>query len=240
MVWECEFESPNGNGAGGAFGCLDGNANGAWPNSRGFVGGIVDDQAGLTRLGARSYDSGLGSFISPDPVVDTADSQQMHGYSYSNNNPVSFTDPDGLFLRKSFAQARQWAAQRARQAAIRAYQVRMAAIRAYRIRQAAIRAAQIRAAKATAAARKAAAMRAAAARKAAAARAAREAAKRRAAAKKASYDRRQDPKPLGLGKPQNPRPIPLWDSPFVGSGFPDKKLGESGEKIFRRGGCPNG
>ncbi|WP_433701051.1 RHS repeat-associated core domain-containing protein [Nocardiopsis sp. CA-288880] len=189
-----------------AFGGERGNANGAWPNSRGFVGGVVDDQAGLTRLGARSYDSGLGSFISPDPVVDTADSQQMHGYSYSNNNPVSFTDPDGLFLRKSFAKARQWAAQRARQAAIRAYQVRMAAIRAYQIRQAAIRAAQIRAAqiraakiraaqiraaKAAAAARKAAAMRAAAARKAAAVRAARERAARAAAEKRREAARRQ-------------------------------------------------
>ncbi|WP_330093033.1 RHS repeat-associated core domain-containing protein [Nocardiopsis codii] len=79
-----------------AFGGERGIANGAWPNSRGFVGGVVDDQAGLTRLGARSYDAGLGSFISPDPVVDLVEFQQRRGYSYSNNNPVSSTDPDGV------------------------------------------------------------------------------------------------------------------------------------------------
>ncbi|MDT0330805.1 RHS repeat domain-containing protein [Nocardiopsis lambiniae] len=177
-----------------AFGTERGTATGTWPNSRGYVGGVVDEQAGFTRLGVRSYDGETGMFISADPVVDFADSQQMNGYAYANNNPTSFTDPDGLYYRKSFSQARKWAAvYRARQAAIRAYQARMAAIRAYRIRQAAIRAyqarqaairaakiraAQIRAAKAANAARKAAAMRIAAARKAAAAKAAREKANR--------------------------------------------------------------
>jgi RHS repeat-associated protein len=160
---------------------------------------VVDEGAGLTRLGARSYDADLGSFISPDPVIDHSDSQQMHAFSYANNSPVSFTDPDGLFLRRTFARARAWAAQRARQAAIRAYQAQQAAIRAWRIRMAAIRAAriraaqnraariraaQIRAAKIRAAQRRAAAMRAAAIRKAAAQKAARERAARAAAERK--------------------------------------------------------
>ena len=179
-----------------AFGVDRGTTGGTWPDSRGFVGGVVDGEIGLTRLGARSYDSDLGSFISADPVIDFNDSQQMHGFSYANNSPVSFTDPDGLFLRRTFARARAWAAQRARQAAIRAYHARQAAIRAWRIRQAAIRAAriraaqiraariraaQIRAAKIRAAQRRAAAMRAAAKRKAAAQKAARERAARAAA-----------------------------------------------------------
>lgn len=188
-----------------AFGGDRGSVGGAWPNSRGFVGGVIDEQVGLTRLGARSYAPELGSFISPDPVVDFSDPEQMHGYSYSNNNPVSFTDPDGLFLRKAFSQARRWAAYQARQAAIRAYQARLAAIRAYRIRQAAIRAARIRAAQIRAAkiraaqiraakiaaAKRAAAARAAAARKAAAVKAARERAARVAAEKRREAARRQ-------------------------------------------------
>ncbi|WP_415624319.1 RHS repeat-associated core domain-containing protein [Phytohabitans flavus] len=63
---------------------------------RGFVGG-TDDNTGLTHLGAREYESSTGRFISVDPVIDTADPQQMNGYAYGNNNPLSFTDPDGRF-----------------------------------------------------------------------------------------------------------------------------------------------
>jgi RHS repeat-associated protein len=62
---------------------------------RGFVGGIVDDTTGLTTLGVREYDASLGRFISVDPEIDPTDPQQMNGYSYANNSPVSFTDPDG-------------------------------------------------------------------------------------------------------------------------------------------------
>ena len=71
---------------------------GTWPGERGFVNGTVDSSTGLTRLGAREYDPQLGRFISVDPLIDTADSQQMHGYSYASNSPVTFSDPDGLLL----------------------------------------------------------------------------------------------------------------------------------------------
>ncbi|HEU4426089.1 MAG TPA: RHS repeat-associated core domain-containing protein [Pilimelia sp.] len=66
-----------------------------WPNDKGFVGGTRDD-TGLTHLGAREYDPTIGRFISADPVVDTADPQQMQGYSYAGNNPVVYSDPSGL------------------------------------------------------------------------------------------------------------------------------------------------
>jgi RHS repeat-associated protein len=69
---------------------------GEWPSERGFVDGTIDASTGLTQLGARAYDSGLGRFISVDPLMDVTDHQQMHGYVYANNNPVTFTDPDGL------------------------------------------------------------------------------------------------------------------------------------------------
>ncbi|WP_438289542.1 RHS repeat-associated core domain-containing protein [Streptomyces sp. HUAS TT7] len=65
-----------------------------WPGTKGFVGG-TQDPTGLTHLGAREYDPHLGRFISVDPVIDTGDPQQMHGYTYGNNNPLIHSDPDG-------------------------------------------------------------------------------------------------------------------------------------------------
>ncbi|MFE0174067.1 RHS repeat domain-containing protein [Streptomyces sp. NPDC059002] len=68
-----------------------------WPGNRGFVGGTTDT-TGLTHLGAREYDPALGRFISVDPIIDTSDPQQMHGFTYSNNNPLIYADPDGKFF----------------------------------------------------------------------------------------------------------------------------------------------
>ncbi|MEO6083322.1 MAG: polymorphic toxin-type HINT domain-containing protein, partial [Umezawaea sp.] len=69
---------------------------GAWSTAmdKGFVGG-TDDNTGLTHLGAREYDPATGRFTSVDPVIDNTDPQQMHGYTYGNNNPLSYVDADG-------------------------------------------------------------------------------------------------------------------------------------------------
>nr|WP_246421894.1 RHS repeat-associated core domain-containing protein [Nocardiopsis mwathae] len=75
---------------------------GEWPGEKGFVGGTIDASTGLTQLGARAYDAAIGRFISVDPVMDPTDAQQMHGYVYSNNNPVTWSDPSGLFLSKAW------------------------------------------------------------------------------------------------------------------------------------------
>lgn len=56
-------------------------------------GGTLDASTGLTHLGAREYDPATGRFVSVDPIVDHSDPQQMHGYSYSYNNPLAFTGP---------------------------------------------------------------------------------------------------------------------------------------------------
>jgi hypothetical protein len=45
---------------------------------------------------AREYDAGNGRFLSVDPVIDSGDPQQMNGYAYSNDNPVTLSDPGGL------------------------------------------------------------------------------------------------------------------------------------------------
>ncbi|WP_412740111.1 RHS repeat-associated core domain-containing protein [Krasilnikovia sp. MM14-A1259] len=66
-----------------------------WPNTKGFVGG-TNDPTGLTHIGAREYDPALGRFISVDPVHDLTDPTQWNAYSYSNNDPITHSDPTGL------------------------------------------------------------------------------------------------------------------------------------------------
>ncbi|MEV6242971.1 RHS repeat-associated core domain-containing protein [Lentzea sp. NPDC051838] len=68
----------------------------SFPGERGFVGGTNDASTGLTQLGARQYDPVIGRFISVDPILATGDPQQWNGYAYSNNSPVTFSDPSGL------------------------------------------------------------------------------------------------------------------------------------------------
>ncbi|MGW9210957.1 RHS repeat-associated core domain-containing protein [Embleya sp. NPDC055664] len=69
--------------------------NGQWPDDKGFLGKPMDS-TGLTHVGAREYDPTLGRFISVDPVMDLTNAGQMHGYTYSNNNPLTYSDPSGL------------------------------------------------------------------------------------------------------------------------------------------------
>ncbi|MEU6848593.1 polymorphic toxin-type HINT domain-containing protein [Actinacidiphila alni] len=78
------------------FGGARGTTPSAWPGSKGFVGGTNDPGTGLTHLGARDYDPTTGRFLSADPVLDPADPQQINGYAYSNNSPVTYSDPTGL------------------------------------------------------------------------------------------------------------------------------------------------
>ncbi|WP_051969856.1 RHS repeat-associated core domain-containing protein [Kitasatospora azatica] len=66
-----------------------------WAGDKGFVGGTRDTTNYFTNLGAREYQASTGRFISPDPLLTTADPQQWNGYAYSNNNPVNLSDPDG-------------------------------------------------------------------------------------------------------------------------------------------------
>ncbi|MFE1876246.1 polymorphic toxin-type HINT domain-containing protein [Streptomyces sp. NPDC059496] len=68
-----------------------------WPGSRTFLGtGNDDNTTALTHIGAREYEPTTGRFISVDPVIDITDPLQMNGYTYSNGNPISHSDPSGL------------------------------------------------------------------------------------------------------------------------------------------------
>ena len=66
-----------------------------WTTDKGYVGGTVDPSTGLTHLGAREYDPDTGRFISVDPILDPKDPQQMNGYAYANNTPLTQSDADG-------------------------------------------------------------------------------------------------------------------------------------------------
>ncbi|MCW3844798.1 RHS repeat-associated core domain-containing protein [Micromonospora yasonensis] len=65
------------------------------PDNRGFLNKPTSP-TGLTVVGARAYDPGVGRFISVDPVIDSSDPQQWAAYSYANNTPVTTSDPTGL------------------------------------------------------------------------------------------------------------------------------------------------
>ncbi|MGW7642682.1 RHS repeat-associated core domain-containing protein, partial [Streptomyces bobili] len=78
------------------FGVDRGEKTGVWPGEKGYVGGTIDASTGLTHLGAREYDSAIGKFISVDPIIDYRQPQQINGYAYANNSPVTYADPSGL------------------------------------------------------------------------------------------------------------------------------------------------
>ncbi|MEV4511752.1 RHS repeat-associated core domain-containing protein [Dactylosporangium sp. NPDC049525] len=76
------------------YGGVRGAAPAAWPDDRGFLGGTVD-AGGLVHLSAREYDPVIGRFISPDPVLDVDNPEQMNGYGYSGSSPLVESDPNG-------------------------------------------------------------------------------------------------------------------------------------------------
>lgn len=58
--------------------------------------GHVEDKSDLVYAGARYYDPTLGRFLSDDPMRFTEKNpMSFNRYSYANNNPYKFVDPDG-------------------------------------------------------------------------------------------------------------------------------------------------
>jgi RHS repeat-associated protein len=62
---------------------------------KGFVGGTTDAVTGLTNLGARELQPSTASFISPDPILNPYDPQDLNAYAYANDNPATDSDPTG-------------------------------------------------------------------------------------------------------------------------------------------------
>ncbi|MFG2471176.1 RHS repeat-associated core domain-containing protein [Streptomyces canus] len=67
----------------------------SWPDNRTFLDKTTDTTTGLTGVGAREYDPGLGRFVSLDPVFEDDSPQELGGYAYASDNPVTFSDPTG-------------------------------------------------------------------------------------------------------------------------------------------------
>ena len=74
--------------------------------TRGFTGHEQLDSVGLIHMNGRVYDPTLGRFLSADPFVQQPKNlQSLNRYSYVLNNPLSYTDPSGFFvksLKKAF------------------------------------------------------------------------------------------------------------------------------------------
>ncbi|MFZ1834797.1 MAG: RHS repeat-associated core domain-containing protein, partial [Pseudomonadales bacterium] len=71
--------------------------------NKGFTGHEQLDGVELIHMGGRVYDAEIGRFLSADPFVqDITNLQGLNRYSYVENNPLSYTDPSGFFLKKLF------------------------------------------------------------------------------------------------------------------------------------------
>lgn len=68
----------------------------AGSNAKWFTGKSYDPDTGLSYFGARYYDPVIGRFMGMDPAaVDAGNIQGLNRYSYGNNNPYRYVDPDG-------------------------------------------------------------------------------------------------------------------------------------------------
>jgi RHS repeat-associated protein len=76
---------------------------GANDDQAGYTGHIKDSDTGLVYMQARYYDPVIGRFYSNDPVdaasfLNEGNVQGFGRYTYVNNNPYKYTDPDGKAL----------------------------------------------------------------------------------------------------------------------------------------------
>ncbi|WP_399925102.1 RHS repeat-associated core domain-containing protein [Streptomyces kanamyceticus] len=78
------------------FGASRGEKTANWPDDKAFLGKPADTATGLTHIGAREYDPGIGQFLSIDPVLTLDQHQSLNGYSYADNSPITSSDPTGL------------------------------------------------------------------------------------------------------------------------------------------------
>jgi RHS repeat-associated protein len=79
---------------------------------RGFTFHEMLDNVGLVHMSGRVYDPLIGRFLSADPnIPDASNSQMLNRYSYVDNNPLSYTDPSGFFLKKLFKKVKSFVKQ---------------------------------------------------------------------------------------------------------------------------------
>jgi RHS repeat-associated protein len=63
------------------------------------MSGTTDTVTALTNLGAREYNTGTGTFTSPDPLLTPYNPQDLNPYAYASDNPATSSDPTGLCIK---------------------------------------------------------------------------------------------------------------------------------------------
>lgn len=67
---------------------------------KGFTGHEHIDHANVIHMNGRIYDPVVGRFMQADPYMQAPEhSQGLNRYSYVMNNPLSYTDPSGYFIK---------------------------------------------------------------------------------------------------------------------------------------------
>ena len=64
---------------------------------RGWIGQTKDNSTGLQYLNARYYDPTIGRFTAVDPLADLSRPGTLDAYGYALGNPLTLSDPNGLF-----------------------------------------------------------------------------------------------------------------------------------------------
>ena len=70
------------------------------PQNYKFTGKERDAESGLDNFGARYMSSQYGRFMQPDPLLNSGqpwNPQSWNRYAYTENNPLRYTDPTGLY-----------------------------------------------------------------------------------------------------------------------------------------------
>lgn len=65
---------------------------------RGWIGQTRDASTGLQHLNARYYDPTVGRFAATDPLANLGEQGSLDGYGYGLGNPVTLSDPSGLYV----------------------------------------------------------------------------------------------------------------------------------------------
>ncbi|MBO0804414.1 MAG: hypothetical protein J2P25_15230 [Nocardiopsaceae bacterium] len=67
-----------------------------WPGgNKGFAGGTESKATALTNLGAREYQPVSGAFITPDPLLNSYDPQDLNAYAYAGDSPSTTENSSG-------------------------------------------------------------------------------------------------------------------------------------------------
>jgi RHS repeat-associated protein len=87
-------------------------SSGTQATEKGFIGQTKDNSTGLQYLNARYYDPTIGRFTAVDPLASLSSPGSLDAYGYGHGNPVTMSDPSGLWGLPSYeAMYQSWYSQ---------------------------------------------------------------------------------------------------------------------------------